>query len=95
MTFSCPSFLAAATRPFIPPNAATEVAVASALVLELEELEPFDELLPHPAANSTPPTVMAAATVLILGTCSPSDLRGHWPASAPRWRERGNRRGES
>ena len=25
----------------------------------------------------TPPTAMAAAAVLVLGTCSPSDLRGH------------------
>ncbi len=63
----------------MPPAAAREVAVACDLVLEPEP-ELFDELLPHPAANSTPTAVMAVATVLIVGTCSPSDLRGHWPA---------------
>jgi IS4 transposase len=30
--------------------------------------------------SGDPATVMAAATALIVGTCSPSDLRGHWPA---------------
>jgi hypothetical protein len=72
MTFSVPSFLQAATRPFIPPNAAAEVAVAALVVLpELEDLPELGlfELLLHPAANIRPLTAMAAAaTVLLLGT---------------------------
>src|SRR5271165_1633903 len=35
MTFSCPSFWAAATSPFIPPKAATEVAVEAFTLLPL------------------------------------------------------------
>lgn len=72
MTFSVPSSLQAATRPFIPPNVAADVAVAALVLLpELEELPELAlfELLPQPAANIRPLTAMAAAaTVLLLGT---------------------------
>ncbi len=63
----------------MPPKAATDVAVAALTLLpELDVLELLPvELLPQPAANIRPPTAMAAATVLVLGTCSPSGLRGH------------------
>jgi hypothetical protein len=64
MTFSVPSVLQAATRPFMPPNAAAEVAVAASTALpepeELPEL-PLFELLLHPAANIRPLTARAAA----------------------------------
>ena len=47
MTFSVPSFLAAATSAFIPPPADTEVTVAQ-LVPPLE----LDELEEHPAPSN-------------------------------------------
>ena len=59
MTFSCPSFLAAAMRPFMPPKAAAEVAV----------LASTDAVLPVavlPAAALLAPPVAAAAAVLEL-----------------------------
>ena len=73
MTFSVPSFLQAATRPFMPPNAVAEVAVAAFVLLpdpeELPEPALFELLLPHPAANIRPLTaIAAAATVFLLGT---------------------------
>ena len=72
MTFSVPS-LQAATRPFMPPKALAEVAVAAFVVLpgpeELPESALFELLLPHPAANIRPLTAIAAAvTVFLLGT---------------------------
>jgi hypothetical protein len=48
MTFSVPSFLAAATREFIPPPAEAEVTVAQ-LVPPLELDEPPEE---HPAPSN-------------------------------------------
>jgi hypothetical protein len=78
MTFSWPSFLAAAMRPFMPPKAAAEVAVlgltAAALVLAVAELlllaaaaellEELDELL-QPAASKMEPTAAAVATIAL------------------------------
>src|SRR5580698_2705846 len=72
MTLSWPSFLAAATRPFMPPKAAAEVAVlastaavlalavppAAAVLVELEELE-------QPAARSMEPTAATLATIAL------------------------------
>ncbi|HEY5353800.1 MAG TPA: hypothetical protein VIK57_15220 [Streptosporangiaceae bacterium] len=56
-------------RPFMPPTAAIDVAVAADLVVLLDELVFVLELLLHPAANISPLTAMAvAATVLLLGT---------------------------
>ena len=73
MTFSCPSFLAAAIRPFMPPKAAAEVAVlASTAALELplaEELAAellLGELeLLQPAASKIDPTAAALATIAL------------------------------
>ncbi len=78
MTFSCPSFLAAAMRPFMPPKAAAEVAVpastAAALVLAVAEplllaaaaelLEELEELA-QPAARRMEPTAAAVATIAL------------------------------
>ena len=75
MTFSCPSFLAAAIRPLMPPKAAAEVAVlastdAAAPVAVLlapaaaELLEELDELL-QPAASKMEPTAAAVATIAL------------------------------
>lgn len=70
MTFSLPSFLAAAISPFMPPRAAAEVAVlaSAALVLLAEELAAaellLDELeLLQPAASRIDPTAAALATI--------------------------------
>jgi hypothetical protein len=52
----------------MPPAAAIDAAVAADLVVLPDELVVL-ELLPHPAANISPLTAMAAAaTVLLLGT---------------------------
>jgi hypothetical protein len=52
----------------MPPKAATDAAVAASVLLP-DELVFVVELLPHPAANISPLTAMAAAaTVLLLGT---------------------------
>jgi hypothetical protein len=67
--------LAAFTRPFMPPNAASEVAVAAfALPLLLLELLPPLPLL-HPAASATLVTATAKAASVFLVRTFPSDLR--------------------
>ena len=77
MTFSLPSFSAAATGALMPPQAVAEVAVAqlqlaAALAVELPppaaallgELVELVELeLLHPAASKTDPTAATAATI--------------------------------
>ena len=80
MTFSWPSFLAAAMRPFMPPKAVAEVAVlaSTAAVLALEVL--LDELLAgalagaelldeleelQPAARRMEPTAATLATIAL------------------------------
>ena len=80
MTFSCPSFSAAATRALMPPQAAAEVAVAqlqlaAALAVDEEpppaaalvvELAALDELeLLQPAASKIDPTAATAATIAL------------------------------
>ena len=81
MTFSWPSFLAAAMRPLMPPKAAAEVAVAqlqlaAALAVDEEpppaaaalvvELAALDELeLLQPAASKTDPTAATDATIAL------------------------------
>lgn len=78
MTFSLPSFSAAATSALVPPHEAAEVHVAqfvveaalelpppaAALLDELAELVEL-ELLLHPAASRTDPTAAAAATIAL------------------------------
>ena len=74
MTFSCPSFLAAAMRPLMPPKAAAEVAVLASTdeVLPVAELLApaalllleLDELL-QPAASKMDPTAAAVATIAL------------------------------
>ncbi len=73
MTFSCPSFLAAAMRPFMPPKAAAEVAVlaSTAAVLALE-VPPAElaagvvlEELEQPAARRMEPTAATLATIAL------------------------------
>src|ERR1700733_11640891 len=73
MTFSCPSFLAAAISAFIPPPWATEVTVAQLtalpvvvplLLLELEEL--------HAAVSSKLPTTAALVAITCLARTLPS-----------------------
>ena len=80
MTFSWPSFFAAAMRPFMPPKAAAEVAVlaSTAAVLALEVA--LDELLAgalagaelleeleelQPAARRMEPTAATLATIAL------------------------------
>ena len=78
MTFSLPSFSAAATRALMPPHEAAEVAVAqlqlaaalaveppaaAALVVELAELDELELL--QPAASKIDPTAAAAATIAL------------------------------
>ena len=71
MTFSWPSFLAAAMRPLMPPKAAAEVAVLAstaavlalavppaAVLVELDELE-------QPAARRIEPTAATLATIAL------------------------------
>ena len=79
MTFSCPSFLAAATRPLMPPKAAAEVAVLAstdevlpvAVLLAAAELVglvlavvELDELA-QPAASKMDPTAATEATIAL------------------------------
>jgi hypothetical protein len=75
MTFSCPSFLAAAIRPLMPPKAAAEVAVlastdvAAPVAVLLAPpaaglLEELDELL-QPAASKMDPTAATVATIAL------------------------------
>src|SRR5262249_53740896 len=86
MTFSVPSFLAAATSASMPPPDATEAAVAQlvpplvllpvAPLLELEELQP--------TVSSRLPVTAAAAAMACLARTIPS--RNHSPrAQGPRW----------
>ena len=85
---SVPSFLHAATRPFIPPKAATEVAVAAFVVLPELDVDvelPLPELpLLHPAASMRPLTARAAAAIvlLLLGTDPPQKCAAQRPACA-------------
>jgi hypothetical protein len=79
MTFSCPSFLAAAMRPFMPPKAAAEVAVLASTDAVLPDavlllappvaaaalLLELDELLLQPAASKMDPTAAAVATIAL------------------------------
>src|ERR1700733_3642780 len=71
MTFTWPSFLAAAMRPFMPPKAAAEVAVlaSTAAVLALAVppaagLVGLDEL-GQPAARRMEPTAATLATIAL------------------------------
>src|SRR6516162_8170820 len=82
MTLSVPSFLAAATSAFMPPPAATEVAVAqlvplAVLLLVLPLLEP-EEL--QPTVSSRLPVTAAAAAMACLARTIPS--RTHSPRQA-------------
>src|SRR5215831_15642581 len=84
MTLSVPSFLQAATRPFMPPNALADVAVAA--LVELPELPPLDppedEL--QPAASTTLLTAAAAMNNFLVGTCVfPSEPRNRRGPQAP------------
>ena len=64
MVLSCPSFLAAVTRAFMPPQAATEEQVAQSVVLPDAELAAVDEPLElHPAASRIDPTAALAAAI--------------------------------
>jgi hypothetical protein len=71
MTFSWPSFLAAATRPLMPPKAAAEVAVLAsteaALALAVPPLAAGAELLEElqPAARRMEPTAATVATIAL------------------------------
>src|SRR5262245_65586752 len=84
MTFSVPSFLQAATRPFRPPKAVTDVAVAA--LAEPAVLPPPDppevELL-QPAASTPLLTAAAAVNNFPVGTCvfpsEPRNSRGPQP----------------
>jgi hypothetical protein len=78
MTFSVPSFLAAATRPLIPPNAGEVAFDADAVEVPELERELSDALLPHAARTIRPLTAAAVAIVFPLRTCAPSDLRNHY-----------------
>src|ERR1700692_4641922 len=80
MTFSCPSFFAAATRAFMPPPACADATVAQFTLLELEPpaaavLE-LELLLLQPAASRTAPIAAPAATIALVARkissmCSP------------------------
>ena len=70
MTFSWPSFLAAAMRPFMPPKAAAEVAVlaSTAAVLALAvplAAVPVELELEQPAARRMEPTAATVATIAL------------------------------
>jgi hypothetical protein len=70
MTFSCPSFSAAATRAEKPPPACADVAVAQFVLLELELLLAGVvlelELLLQPAASKMLPIAAPAATIALV-----------------------------
>jgi hypothetical protein len=69
MTLSAPSFLQAATRPFMPPKAATDVAVAALVELAvLPPLDPPEDELLQPAASTTLLTAAAAMNNFLVGT---------------------------
>ena len=74
MTFSWPSFLAAAMRPFMPPKAAAEVAVLASTAAVLALAVPPAELLAagalleeleQPAARRMEPTAATLATIAL------------------------------
>ena len=85
MTLSVPSFLQAATRPFMPPKAATDVAVAALVELAvLPPLDPPEDELLQPAASTTLLTAAAAMSNFLVGTCVfPSEPRNHREPQAP------------
>ena len=73
MTFSCPSFCAAATSALMPPQAASELHVVKFAALALlpplllvfaDELLELPELL-HPAASTTVPIAATVATIAL------------------------------
>ena len=77
MTLSCPSFLAAATRAFVPPASDRSVAVDTFLLLVLALLP--DELLLQPAANIRLPIAAEAAIAYLprkISLPSPSHVAG-------------------
>ena len=90
MTLSWPSFWAAATRAFMPPPAATEVAVAQLvllvllLLLVLPLLLELDELQ---AAVSTRPLATAALTASTCLACTIS-----LPSTVPGTRDPGSKK---
>ncbi len=72
MTFSVPSFLQAATRPFMPPKAAAEVAVEALVELAVPPpLDPPEDELLQPAASTTPLTAAATMNNFLVDTCFP------------------------
>src|ERR1700691_2376334 len=78
MTFSCPSFLAAATSAVMPPQLATVAQSAQFTVLPPLPLPELDELL-QPAASSAPLSAIAAtAKVFLLRTISPPGRLNPW-----------------
>src|SRR5215471_6988721 len=85
MTLSVPSFLQAATRPFMPLKAATDVAVeALAELAVLPPLDPPEDELLQPAASTTLPTAATAMNNFLVGTCVfPSEPRDHRGPQAP------------
>src|SRR5215510_8578333 len=84
MTLSVPSFLQAATRPFMPPKAAADVAVEALVELDEPPLEPPEDELLQPAASTTLLTAAAAMNNFLVGTCVfPSEPRNHRRPQAP------------
>src|SRR5215831_7201438 len=84
MTFSVPSFLHAATRPFKPPKADTDVAVAALEPAVLPPPDPPEDELLQPAASTTLLTAAAAMNSFLVGTCVfPSEPRNHRRPQAP------------
>jgi hypothetical protein len=85
MTLSVPSFLQAATRPFMPPKAATDVAVAALVEpAVLPPLDPPEDELLQPAASTTLLTAAAAMNNFLVGTgVFPSEPRNHREPQAP------------
>ena len=76
MTFSVPSFLAAATSAVMPPAALRELAVDTFLPLELLVVLPELPPLLHPAANTRVPTAAVATTANFPRKTSLPDLFG-------------------
>ena len=75
MTFSVPSFLAAATSAAMPPVALSELAVDTSLPELLVVLPELPPLL-HPAANTRVPTAAVATTANFPRKTSLPDLFG-------------------
>src|SRR5690242_13302544 len=74
MTFSSPSFFAAAIRAFIPPPWATEVTFDQSVPLLLP---PLPEPLEQPAATSAPLSAAAATAIAFLFRTIPLRARDH------------------